>query len=476
MFENLSDKLQRAFKDLRGQGTLTDENINDALRGIRTALLEADVNLDIAREVVEHIRAKALGSEVATALNPSEQIVKIVRDELMDVLGHDTAKFKFASQPPTVILMAGLQGSGKTTTAGKLAAWLKKGGHRPLLVSVDVYRPAAREQLEVVAKAIGAQIYKGKLDTPADNATTNVERTTYNVPGTPDVLRLAKEALREARNFGNDILIVDTAGRLGIDEALMDEMAQLKAELNPTEILFVADAMTGQDAVNSAKAFNDRLAITGAILTKMDGDSRGGAALSIRKLTGAPIKFLGTGEKSDAFEAFHPDRIVSRILGMGDIATLLERAEEKLDKSKAESFARKALSGEGFSLEDFREQLRQIKKLGSMQSILKMLPSVGPFQGLQQAAGQVDEKQFGRVEAIIDSMTNKERRNASIINGSRRKRIAAGSGTSVQEVNNLLKQHAQMSKMMKMMGSGGGMQKMQQRLMSQMGGMQKFGR
>ncbi len=476
MFENLSDKLQRAFKDLRGQGTLTDENINDALRQIRTALLEADVNLDIAREVVDHIRAKALGSEVATALNPSEQIVKIVRDELMDVLGHDTAKFKFAPQPPTVILMAGLQGSGKTTTAGKLAQWLKKGGHRPLLVSVDVYRPAAREQLEVVAKAIGAQIYKGKLDSPADIPTNNQQRTTNNSYGTPDVLRLAKEALREARNFGNDILIVDTAGRLGIDEALMDEMAQLKAELNPTEILFVADAMTGQDAVNSARAFNDRLAITGAILTKMDGDSRGGAALSIRKLTGAPIKFLGTGEKSDAFEAFHPDRIVSRILGMGDIATLLERAEEKLDRSKAESFARKALSGEGFSLEDFREQLRQIKKLGSMQSILKMLPSVGPFQGLQQAAGQVDEKQFGRVEAIIDSMTNKERRNSSIINGSRRKRIAAGSGTSVQEVNNLLKQHAQMSKMMKMMGSGGGMQKMQQRLMSQMGGMQKFGR
>ncbi len=476
MFENLSDKLQRAFKDLRGQGTLTDENINDALRQIRTALLEADVNLDIAREVVDHIRAKALGSEVATALNPSEQIVKIVRDELMDVLGHDTAKFKFAPQPPTVILMAGLQGSGKTTTAGKLAQWLKKGGHRPLLVSVDVYRPAAREQLEVVAKSIGAQIYKGKLDSPADNPTNNQQLTTNNSYGTADVLRLAKEALREARNFGNDILIVDTAGRLGIDEALMDEMAELKRELNPTEILFVADAMTGQDAVNSARAFNDRLAITGAILTKMDGDSRGGAALSIRKLTGAPIKFLGTGEKSDAFEAFHPDRIVGRILGMGDIATLLERAEEKLDKSKAESFARKALSGEGFSLEDFREQLRQIKKLGSMQSILKMLPSVGPFQGLQQAAGQVDEKQFGRVEAIIDSMTNKERRNASIINGSRRKRIAAGSGTSVQEVNNLLKQHAQMSKMMKMMGSGGGMQKMQQRLMSQMGGMQKFGR
>lgn len=463
MFENLSDKLQRAFKDLRGQGTLTEENINDALRQIRTALLEADVNLSIAREVVEHIRAKALGAEVATALSPAEQIVKIVRDELMDVLGHDTAKFKFAPQPPTVILMAGLQGSGKTTTAGKLAAWLKKGGHRPLLVSVDVYRPAAREQLAVVAKGIGAQLYAGKLG--AEEA-----------HGTADVLRLAKEARREAANFGNDILIVDTAGRLGIDEALMEEMAQLKAELNPTEILFVADAMTGQDAVNSAKAFNDRLTITGAVLTKMDGDSRGGAALSIRKLTGAPIKFLGTGEKSDAFEAFHPDRIVSRILGMGDIATLLERAEEKLDKSKAEAFAKKAFSGEGFTLEDFREQLRQIKKLGSMQSILKMLPSIGPFQGLQQAAEHIDDKQFNRVEAMINSMTDKERRNSSIINGSRRKRIALGSGTSVQEVNSLLKQHAQMSKMMKQMGSGGGMGKMQQRLMSQMGGMQRFGR
>ena len=253
-------------------------------------------------------------------------------------------------------------------------------------------------------------------------------------------------------------------------------MAELKAALNPTEILFVADAMTGQDAVNSARAFNDRLAITGAILTKMDGDSRGGAALSIRKITGAPIKFLGTGEKSDALEAFHPDRVVGRIMGMGDVATLLERAEEKLDRGKAEAFAKKAFSGEGFSLEDFREQLRQIKKLGSMQSILKMLPSIGPFQGLQQAAGQVDDKQLDRVEAIINSMTKKERTNSSILNGSRRKRIALGSGTTVQEVNNLLKQHAQMSKMMKSMSSGGGMAKMQQRLMSQMGGMQKFGR
>jgi signal recognition particle subunit SRP54 len=461
MFETLSDKLQRSFKTLRGQGTLTDENINEALREIRVALLESDVNLDVARDLIEKIRAKALGSQVATALSPAEQIVKIVRDELIATLGTDTARFKFASQPPTVILMAGLQGSGKTTTSGKLAAWLKKGGHRPLLVSVDVYRPAAREQLAVVAKSIGAQLYTGTFD-PATDANTDT------------VLRLAKEARREAVNSACDILIVDTAGRLGLDEALMAEMEQLKRLLSPTEILFVADAMTGQDAVNSAKAFNDKLTITGAILTKMDGDSRGGAALSIRQITGQPIKFLGTGEKPDAFEAFHPDRIVSRILGMGDIATLLERAEEKLDKTKATDFARKALSGDGFSLEDFREQLRQIKKLGSMQSIMKMLPSVGPFAQMQQAAGSVDEKQFARVETIIDSMTNKERRNSAIINGSRRKRIALGSGTSVQEVNSLLKQHAQMSKMFKTMGSGGS--KMQQRLMSQMGGGQRFGR
>jgi len=462
MFENLSEKLQRSFKTLRGQGTLTDENINDALREIRLALLESDVNLTVAKDVIDHIREKALGTQVTTALSPAEQIVKIVRDELITLLGTDTARFKFASQPPTVILMAGLQGSGKTTTSGKLAAWLKKGGNRPMLVSVDVYRPAARQQLKVVAESIGAQLYEGKYDPTVDN-------------NTAAVLRLAKEAKREAANYGNNILIVDTAGRLGIDEALMEEMSELKKLLNPTEILFVADAMTGQDAVNSAKAFNDRLTITGSILTKMDGDSRGGAALSIRQITGQPIKFLGTGEKPDAFEPFHPDRIVGRILGMGDVATLLERAEEKLDKGKAEAFAKKALGGEGFSLEDFREQLRQIKKLGSMQSILKMLPSVGPFAGLQQAAGSVDEKQFSRVETIIDSMTVKERRNASIINGSRRKRIAMGAGVQVSEVNNLLKQHAQMSKMFKTMGSGGG-GKMQQRLMSQMGGGQRFGR
>ena len=461
MFENLSEKLQRSFKTLRGQGTLTDENINDALREIRIALLEADVNLDVARDLIEKIRAKALGSQVATALNPSEQIVKIVSTELIATLGTDTSKFKFAPQPPTVILMAGLQGSGKTTTSAKLAAWLKKGGHRPLLVSVDVYRPAAREQLKSVAATINAPIFEGKLDPNATHSTA-------------DVLALAKAALKEARDFAYSVLIVDTAGRLGIDESLMAEMAELKKLLNPTEILFVADAMTGQDAVNSAKAFNDRLAITGTILTKMDGDSRGGAALSIRQITGQPIKFLGTGEKPDAFEPFHPDRIVGRILGMGDIATLLERADEKLDKAKASAFASKALSGEGFSLEDFRDQLRQIKKLGSMQSILKMLPSVGPLAGMQQAAANVDENAFTRIEVIIDSMTKKERQNSSIINGSRRKRIAQGAGVQVSEVNSLLKQHAQMSKMFKTMGQGGN--KMQQRLMSQMGGGQRFGR
>jgi signal recognition particle subunit SRP54 len=468
MFENLSDKLQRSFKTLRGQGTITDENIGEALREIRLALLEADVNLSVVTELVEHIRVRALGTQVTTALSPSEQIVKIVHDELVNLLGRDTARFKTSSQPPSVILMAGLQGSGKTTTSGKLAAWLKKSGHRPMLVSVDVYRPAAREQLAIVARTTGSYIYEGKLSSFAEGGGPASH-------GTDDVLRLAKEAKRDAANFGCDILIVDTAGRNQIDAALMDEMAQLKKLLNPSEILFVADAMTGQDAVKSAKAFHDLLALTGVILTKMDGDARGGAALSIRHVTGAPIKFLGTGEKPDAFEPFHPDRIVSRIMGMGDIATLLERAEEKLDRGKAEQFAKKALSGDGFSLEDFREQLRQIKKMGSMKSILKMLPSVGPFAGMQQAVENVDEGQFNRVETIIDSMTAKERADHEIINGSRRKRIARGSGTSVQDVNNLLRQYAQMRKMFKTMGGGGGI-KAQQRMMSQMQGKQKFGR
>ena len=464
MFENLTDKLQRAFKTLRGQGTLTEENISEALREIRVALLEADVNLNVARDLIEQIRIKAVGTEVLTALSPSEQVIKIVRDELITLLGKDTARFKFASQPPTVILMAGLQGSGKTTTSGKLAAWLKKGGHRPLLVSVDVYRPAAREQLKIVAKSIEAKLYEG--DQKGETA------------GPELVVRLAKEALREARIMGCDTLIVDTAGRLHIDEGLMDEMARLKKLLNPSEILFIADAMTGQDAVNSAEDFHKRLGLTGVILTKMDGDARGGAALSIRHVTGQPIKFIGVGEKPDAFEPFHPDRIVGRILGMGDMMSLIEKAESTLDRKKSEEFAKKALLGDAFTLEDFRDQLRQIRKMGSMESILKMLPSVGPFAGLQQAAGSVDEKQFTRLEAIINSMTPKERRNHEIISGTRRKRIAKGSGTEVQDVNNLLRQYAQMAKMFKQMGKGGMAAKMMRGGLGAMGmgGKQRFGR
>jgi len=464
MFENLTDKLQRAFKSLRGQGTLTEENITDALAEIRIALLDADVNLKVVTDLIEMIRVKAVGTSVLTALSPSEQVIKIVRDELVTLLGTDTARFKFSSQPPTVILMAGLQGSGKTTTSGKLAAWLKKGGHRPMLVSVDVYRPAAREQLRVVAKSIEAKIYEGDLK--------------GEKPGSALVERLANEARREARNMGCDTLIVDTAGRLHIDEELMSEMERLKKLLNPSEILFVADAMTGQDAVNSAQDFHTRLGLTGVVLTKMDGDARGGAALSIRHVTGQPIKFLGVGEKPDAFEPFHPDRIVGRILGMGDIMSLFEKADSVIDKKKSEEFAKKALLGDGFSLEDFRDQLRQIKKMGSMESILKMLPSVGPFAGMQQAAGSVDEKQFVRLEAIINSMTAKERRNHEIISGSRRKRIAAGSGTTVQDVNQLLRQYAQMSKMFKMMGKGGMAKNMMRGGMGAlgMGNKQRFGR
>jgi len=457
MFENLSEKLQRTFKNLRGQGTISEENMQEALREIRVALLEADVNLNVVKELVEHIRAKALGQEVMTALSPTEQVIKIIRDELIAILGKDTARFQFASRPPTVILMAGLQGSGKTTTSGKLAAWLQKGGHRPMLVSVDVYRPAAREQLKVVASTVKAKIYEG--DTKGEPA------------GTPLVERLAKEARREAINTGCDTLIVDTAGRLHLDADLMDEMAKLKALLSPQEILFVADAMTGQDAVRSAQEFHKRLALTGTVLTKMDGDARGGAALSIRHVTGQPVKFIGTGEKPDAFEAFHPDRIVGRILGMGDIMTLIEKAEENLDRKKSEEFAKKALSGDGFSLEDFRDQLRQIRKLGSLQSIMKMLPSVGPFSGMQQMAGQVDEKQFVRIEAIINSMTQKERNHHEIISGSRRKRIANGSGTTVQEVNQLLRQYAQMRKMFKGVGKGGMLQRRAMGMLSGMKGM-----
>src|SRR5436853_2134076 len=424
MFENLSEKLQNAFKNLRGQAVLNEDNIQEALREIRLALLEADVNFKAVKQLIDKIGDKALGQEVMTALSPGEQVIKIVRDELVAMLGQDTAKLKFASQPPTVVLMAGLQGSGKTTTSGKLANWLKNGGHRPLLVSVDVYRPAAREQLKIVAQAIKSNLYEGEV-TEANTAT---------------VERLVKEARREAVNTGSDVLIVDTAGRLHIDDQLMDEMQSLKRLLNPQEILFVADAMTGQDAVRSADEFHKKLTLTGVVLTKMDGDARGGAALSIRQVTGQPIKFIGVGEKYDAIEPFHPDRIVSRILGMGDILSLIERAEQTVDKKKAQDIAARALSGDGFSLEDFRDQLRQVRKMGSIQNLMGMLPSIGPFAGLQTHADKLDEKHVNQVEAILNPMTAYERGHHDVINGSRRKRIARGSGRTVQEVNNLHRQ------------------------------------
>ena len=444
MFENLQERLQRTFKSLRGQAVLNEENMQETLRELRLALLEADVNFKVVKQFIEQVQAKAAGQQVMTALSPGEHVIKIVRDELVEVLGKDAARVKFASQPPTVVLMAGLQGSGKTTTSGKLAHWFKNGGHRPLLVSVDVYRPAAREQLKVVAQAVKAQIYQGEVG-EANTAT---------------VERLAKDSRREAVNSGCDVLIVDTAGRLHIDDQLMEEMLSLKRLLNPSEILFVADAMTGQDAVHSADEFHKKLSLTGVILTKMDGDARGGAALSIRQVTGAPIKFIGVGEKYDALEPFHPDRIVSRILGMGDILSLIERAEQTVDKKKAQDIAARALSGDGFSLEDFRDQLRQVRKMGSIQSLMGMLPSIGPFAGIQKHADKIDEKQINHVEAIINSMTAYERAHHDVINGSRRKRIARGSGRTVQEVNNLLRQYAQMRKMFRQMGKGNMMRKL----------------
>jgi signal recognition particle subunit SRP54 len=432
MFENLSEKFQRVYKNLRGQGKLSEEHIREAMQDIRTALLEADVNVKVVKELTERIQEKAMGQEVMTSLTPAQQVVKIVRDELVELLGGQAMKLKFRSQPPSVILMAGLQGAGKTTTSVKLAYWLSHNGHRPQLVSVDVYRPAAREQLRLVAEQAGMPIYTGQAE----------EQSPYE---------LARQARREATMSGRDVVVVDTAGRLHIDEQLMTEMQQLKEQLQPTEILFIADAMLGQDAVNSAAEFHNRLGLTGIILTKMDGDARGGAALSIRSVTGQPLKFVGLGEKFDQFEMFHPDRIAGRILGMGDMLSLVEKAEQAMDQRKARDLERKMLQDE-FTLEDFRDQLVEVKKMGPMDQVMGMLPQVGPLRDLQK--NKVDERQLIRVEAIINSMTRKERRNHQIINGSRRKRIALGSGTSVQEVNQVLRQYAQARKMMKSFSSG----------------------
>jgi signal recognition particle subunit SRP54 len=430
MFENLQDKFQQAFKNLRGRGTLTPEAVDETLREVRMALLEADVNFNVVKALLERVRVRSLGEEIGATFTPAQEVVRIVRDELVDILGRDASLLTFSKEYPTVLLMVGLQGSGKTTTSGKLALWLSKKKKRPMLVSADVYRPAAREQLAVIAQAIGIPCFAGEgIDSP---------------------IELAQAAKRDAADRGHDVLIVDTAGRLHIDEPLMKEVTELRSTLRPSEVLLVADAMVGQDAVKSAQEFHERLGATGVILTKLDGDARGGAALSIRHVTGQPIKFIGVGEKYDALEVFYPDRIVSRILGMGDILSLIERAEEKIDKKKALEVHQK-LQSDSFSLSDFRDQLAQMRSLGPLDQMLGMLPKVGMLKNIGKV--QVDEKELVRIEAIINSMTEKERRRHDIINGKRRKRIARGSGTTVQQVNQVLKQYVQMRKMMKTMST-----------------------
>ncbi|MCL5006167.1 MAG: signal recognition particle protein [Acidobacteria bacterium] len=431
MFEALQDKFQQAFKTLRGRGTLTPETIDETLRDVRMALLEADVNFNVVKALLERVRVRALGGEIGASFTPAQEVVRIVRDELVEILGHDASLLTFSKEYPSVLLIVGLQGSGKTTSSGKLALWLAKRKKRPMLVSTDVYRPAAREQLAVIAKEVGIPCFAGDgIDSPVE---------------------LALAARKDAADRGHDVLIVDTAGRLHIDEALMQEVAELRTRLRPSEVLLVADAMVGQDAVRSAQEFHERLGTSGVILTKLDGDARGGAALSIRHVTGQPIKFIGVGEKYDALEVFYPDRIVSRILGMGDLLSLIEKAEEAIDKKKALEVHRK-LQTDTFSLADFRDQLRQMRSLGPLDQMLGMLPKVGMFRDAGKV--HVEEKELVRIEAIINSMTAKERERHEIINGKRRKRIARGSGTSVQQVNQVLKQYVQMRKMMKSMTRG----------------------
>ena len=430
MFDALQDRLQKVFKTLRIQGILNDEVVDQSLREVRLALLEADVNLNVVKELLERIRVKAMGEEIRTSLAPTQEVIRIVRDELIAILGSEASLLTFSKEYPTVFLMVGLQGSGKTTTSGKLALWLAGRKRRPLLVSTDVYRPAAREQLAVIAKATGVPIFAGE--------------------GMNSPIELAMAARRDAADRGHDVLIVDTAGRLHIDQELMNEVSELRTKLRPSEVLLVADAMIGQDAVRSAQEFHERLGTTGVILTKLDGDARGGAALSIHYITGQPIKFMGIGEKYDQLEVFYPDRIVSRILGMGDILSLIEKAEQKIDKQKAIDVHRK-LQTDTFTLEDFRDQLTQVRKMGPMDQMLGMLPKVGIFKDASKV--KVEEKELIHIEAIVNSMTPQERRNHEIINGKRRKRIARGSGTSVQQVNQVLKQYFQMRKMMKSMST-----------------------
>ena len=426
-FEGLSDKLQNIFKKLTGKGKLTEADIKVAMREVKLALLEADVNFLVVKKFVKTVSEKCVGSEVLESLTPGQQVIKIVRDEMVALLGEKLSDLRFASQPPTVILMAGLQGAGKTTMCGKLSLHLKKKGKKPLLVACDIYRPAAINQLKVVGGQAEVPVFEMGQDKPA---------------------RIFKAAQKEANRLGCDVIIVDTAGRLHIDEDMMKELKELRDTANPHETLLVIDAMTGQDAVNAAKAFNEEVELTGVIITKIDGDTRGGAALSVKDVTGKPIKFVGTGEKLTDLEPFHPDRMASRILGMGDVLTLIEKAEEQFDQKKAEETMRKMRTAE-FNLNDFLEQLEQMRGM-DMNEMLAMMPGGNKLSGMT-----VDEKQMAHTRAIIQSMTRKERENPGVLNASRRKRIAAGSGTSVQEVNRLMNQFEQMKKMMKMLTGGG---------------------
>ncbi len=448
MFDNLSDRLSSALKKVSGKGRISEQNVKDTLREVRMALLEADVALPVVKGFIAEIKARAMGQEVMNSLTPGQALIKIVNDELVKAMGEANDGLNLAATPPAIILMAGLQGAGKTTSAGKLARYLiEREKKKVTLVSADVYRPAAIEQLKTLAGEVGAEFF------PSDPSQKPVD--------------IANNAIAAAKKQFADVVIVDTAGRLAIDEAMMAEIQQLHKAIDPVETLFVVDSMTGQDAANTAKAFHDALPLTGVILTKADGDARGGAALSIRQITGKPIKFIGMGEKTDALEPFHPDRIASRILGMGDVLSLIEEVERKVDKQKAEKLAKKITKGKGFDLEDFRDQLIQMKNMGGLTAMMDKLPGMGQIP--DQIKNKVNDKETIKMEAIINSMTPKERQFPQIIKGSRKKRIAAGSGTQVQDINRLLKQFTQMQKMMKKMKGKGGMMKMMRGMKGMMG-------
>ena len=427
-FEGLSGRLSEVFKKLKGRGKVKESDIKEVMREVRMALLEADVNYKVAKDFVASVSEKAMGSEVLESLTPAQQIIKIVNDKLTELMGSTNARITFSSKLPTIIMMCGLQGAGKTTHCAKLARYFKQSGKRPLLAACDVYRPAAIQQLQIVGEQAGVPVFE---------------------MGQGDPVEIARKAVLHARDYGNDILILDTAGRLHIDEELMDELRRIKETVQPQEILLVIDAMTGQDAVNVAKSFDETLGIDGTILTKLDGDTRGGAALSVRAVTGKPIKFVGTGEKLDNLEPFYPDRMASRILGMGDVLTLIEKAQSTVDEQKAMEMAKK-LKEQSFDMNDLLEQMQQIKQMGSLSQVISMFPGAGKISDEETAAG---EAQLKKTEAIINSMTKRERERPAIINPSRKRRIAAGSGTKVEDVNRLLKQFEQMQKMMKMMGS-----------------------